>query len=483
MTDKTVAYTGPELCALDASDVVKMLKAKEVSPAELLDAAFERINQVEAKVNALPTLCEERARADLANLEKRAKAGGNEPGWLAGLPLSIKDLAAVSGVRSTWGTPALKDNIPDESDPVARRIEARGGVVVAKSNSPEMGAGGNTFNEVFGMTRNPWDISKNAGGSSGGAAVSLAIGENWLAHGSDLAGSLRTPAAYCGVIGLRPSPGRACGGPSDLAFSTEGVQGPMARTVRDAALFLDALSGFDPSMPISIEAPAESFQEAVERADEKIRIAWSPDLDGFGPVEKSMIANLEKALSRVEAAGGTVVEACPDLPELYDTYITLRAMFWAALPGRLPQEVQQGFKRTLRENIELGRTLTTDQIYDAQRNRSTIFHNVHGFLQDFDVLAFPVVGLDAGPVEIEYPPVVNGQPVNDYIDWLRFSFLSTTVGMPALSMPVGFNDSGMPVGLQLLGAPRGEAKLLRVARAIEQAVGFVGGPIDPVSKN
>jgi amidase len=479
MTNPSSNYTGPELCALDAHKVVKMLKDKEIKPSELLDAAFQRIAEVEPKVNALPTLCQERARDDLNNLEKRAKEADALPGWLAGLPITIKDLAAVSGVRSTWGTPALKDNIPEASDPIVERLEARGGVVIGKSNTPEMGAGGNTFNDVFGMTRNPWDVSKNAGGSSGGAAVSLATGEAWLAHGSDLAGSLRTPAAYCGVVGLRPTPGRAGGGPADLAFSTEGVQGPMARNIMDTALFLDAMSGFDPSMPLSIDAPHKSFQQAVTKAQQNVRIAWSPDLNGFAPVEKSMVNNLQSALAIVESAGATVIEACPELPRLYDSYITLRAMFWAALPGRLPEEVQAGFKRTLRENIDLGRNLTTDQIYDAQRHRSTIFTNMHEFLQDFDVLAFPVVGLDPGPVEKEYPSSVDGHPVSDYVDWLRFSFLSTTSSLPSLSMPVGFNDDGMPVGLQLIGPPRGEAKLLSVARAIEVAVEFAGGPIDP----
>ncbi len=471
------SYSGPELCALDAHVVVEMVRKREIRPSELLDASFERIAAVEPIVNALPTLCEQRARDRLAALETGAK--NVDPGWLGGLPIAIKDLAAVSGVRSTWGTRALKDNIPDQSDPIVERLEQRGGVVIAKSNTPEMGAGGNTFNEVFGMTRNPWDISKNAGGSSGGAAVSLATGEVWLSHGSDLAGSLRTPAAYCGIVGLRPSPGRACGGPTDLAFNTEGVQGPMARNVRDTALFLDAMSGFDPALPLSVEAPEMSFQQAVIEADNKIRIAWSPDLNGLAPVEKSMIANLSSALEKVERAGANVVETCPELPTLYETYITLRAMFWAALPGRLPESVQAGFKRTLRDNIELGRTLTTDQIYDAQRNRSIIFANMHRLLQDFDVLACPVVGLDPCPVEEEYPSTVDGQPVKDYVDWLRFSFLSTTTGLPSLSLPIGFSDHGMPVGLQLIGPPRGEAKLLAVARAIELAVDFNGGPIDP----
>ena len=215
------------------------------------------------------------------------------------------------------------------------------------------------------------------------------------------------------------------------------------------------MSGFDPALPLSIEAPTEPFQKAVLEADENIRVAWSPDLNGLAPVEKSMNTNLVAALGKVEAAGSLVEEVSPDLPALYETYITLRAMVWAASPGRLPENIQSGFKQTLSENIDLGRQLTTDQIYDMHRNRSTLFTTMHRLLQNFDVLACPVVGLDPGPVEEEYPSVVDGQPVKDYVDWLRFSFLSTTTGLPSLSLPVGFNDHGMPVGIQLIGPPRG----------------------------
>ncbi|MEM7269897.1 MAG: amidase [Pseudomonadota bacterium] len=226
-------YTGPELCALSAVDAVAALKAGDVSPTEMLEAALTRIADVEPKINALPTICADRARSHIANLEE-----GDEGPWLAGLPLAIKDLTEVEGVRTTFGSPGFADHVPAASTPMVRRLEARGGVVIGKSNTPEMGAGGNTFNPVLGRTLNPWNTALNPGGSSGGAAASLAAGEVWLAHGSDLGGSLRTPAAYCGVVGLRPTPGRAGGGGKDNAFNYEAVQGPMARTVEDCALFL-----------------------------------------------------------------------------------------------------------------------------------------------------------------------------------------------------------------------------------------------------
>lgn len=476
-------FTGPELCRLDAIDVVKMLKKKEVSPREVLEASFQRIQQVESQINAIPTLCEERAHKAMEAFTASEHSNTSEAGWLAGLPIAIKDLTPVSGVIMTMGTPGMKDYVPEESDALVELLESRGGIVVGKSNTPEMGAGGNTFNEVLGRTRNPWNITRNAGGSSGGAAASLAAGEVWLSHGSDLAGSLRTPAAYCGIVGLRPTPGRAGGAPADLSFNTEGLQGPMARTVLDTALFLDAMSGFDPMSPISLEAPAESFQSAVLQAEAKgVRISYSPTLNGFAPVEKEIDQVLRKALLAVESVGVSVDEGCPDLPELDRTYRTLRAMMWAALPGRLPEEVQAQYKKTLAQNINEGRQLTIDDVYDAQRSRAVLNRNMMNFLGTFDVLACPVVGLEPGLAEEEFPTMVAGEPVTDYIDWLRFSYLSTCSSLPAISIPVGFTQSGMPVGLQLIGPQRGEAKLLAVARIVEQAVGYAGiKPIDPIT--
>ncbi len=481
-TPKT-GFTGPALCAISAREAVQLLKKKEVSPSEMLDAAFERIAAVEPAVNATVTLCEERARNAVKDLANSEKVNGKETGWLAGLPIAIKDLTMVSGVRTTYGNIALKDFIPETSDPHVEMMEHRGAVVIGKTNTPEFGAGGNTFNDVFGFTRNPWDTRKNAGGSSGGAAVSLATGEVWLSQGSDLAGSLRTPAAYCGVVGLRPSPGRCGGGPAATAFSTEGLSGPMARDVGDIALFLDAMTGYDPKMPTTIEAPAISFQEEVSRASQKVRIAFSEDQNGFAPVEKEIRAILRNAMEKVAVAGGEVDDACPDLPDLYQTYVTLRGIHYGSVNAYLPEEVQKHFKPTLRENTEFGRKLQTPQIYDALRKRTVLYNAMRTFLQGYDVLAIPVAGLEPGMVEEEYPLTVDGVAVPDYVDWLRFSFLATATTLPAIAMPVGFTASGMPVGIQLIGGPRGEARLLQVARAVEEACGFPLGPIDPVVRH
>ncbi|MCP5073693.1 MAG: amidase [Rhodobacteraceae bacterium] len=443
----------------------------------MVDISLARIAEVEPAVNATPTVCAERAKlaASDANWESSENTS-----WLGGLPIGIKDLNEVGGVRTTFGTKGMAEYIPENSSALVTLLENRGGIVIGKTNTPEMGAGGNTFNAVFGITRNPWDTRKNAGGSSGGAAVSLATGEVWLSHGSDLAGSLRTPAAYCGVVGFRPSPGVAGGGSEALRFHTEAVQGPMARSVQDCALFLDAMAGFNRTSPLSWPAPDVSYQQAVVQADQNVRIAYAPDLNGFATVSSEMDEHLRAALSKVEAAGGVVELDCPELPELERTYRTLRAMLWASGPGRAPAAIQSHFKHTLADNIAQGRKLMIDDVIDAQIARSVIFDNTVAFLRDFDVLACPVVGLMPGPVEEEYPREIDGEPLADYLDWLKFSFLSPTTTLPSVSVPVGLSKSGLPVGLQLIGQPRGEARLLQVARAVEHAIGGPLGPIDPV---
>lgn len=482
MTRPGTVYTGPELCALSARDVVAKLKAGEVTPDECLDAAFQRIGEVEPAINAIPTLCEDRARAAVKQLGADANRFGDYDGWLAGLPVTIKDLNNVAGIRTTFGNVGLKDFVPEVSDPLVEIMEGHGALVIGKSNTPEFGAGANTYNDVFGRTRNPWDTRMNPAGSSGGAAAALATGECWLAHGSDYGGSLRTPAAYCGVVGLRPTPGRCGGGGAMAGFEREGVSGPMARDVGDLALCLDAMAGFDARAPITLEKPRESFQAALARADHKVRIGFAPDLNGFAPVEGEIRDAMAAAMSAVEKAGGLVEETCPELPKLYETFSTLRGSAFATSNPRLPAEVQKHFKATIRENTALGQALSAQDIFDAMADRTVIYNNMRMFLDRFDVLACPVAGLAPLESEIEWPREVDGVAMADYTDWLRFAYLATVAMLPAISVPIGFTPSGMPVGLQLIGPARGEAKVLQVARAVEDAVGFGAGVIDPIVK-
>ncbi|WP_163266569.1 amidase [Chelativorans alearense] len=469
-------FTGPELCRLEAVEVVRLLRRSEISPAELLDAAYERIEAVDPVINATPTRCPDRAykAARKLDLSNRAHAG-----WLAGLPIGIKDLTPVAGVRTTFGTRGLAGFVPEDSDPLVERLESRGGIVAGKTNTPEFGAGGNTFNDVFGPTRNPWDTTLNAGGSSGGGAASLATGELWLSHGSDHGGSLRTPAAFCGVVGLRPSPGMCGGGSRENGFMIEGVQGPMARTVRDCALFLDAMAGFEPRFPVSYRAPSEPFQSAVEHADGKLRIAFSADLNGLSPVDREVENHLRKVLGLLERNGATVEEICPDLPDLDRTYRVLRGMMWATLNLRMPQEITHHYKATLAEDIALGRALTMDDIARANLSRSAIYNNMVDHFATYDVLACPAVGCLPRAQAEEWVREIGGRALDGYLDWLRFAFLSTVTGLPAISVPAGTGPRGLPVGLQLIGKPRGEAALLAAARAVEIAVGGPLGPIDP----
>ncbi|MEX0279847.1 MAG: amidase [Arenibacterium sp.] len=477
------SFSGAEICAKSAREVVAELRAGHIDPADLVEASAARIDQVEPDINAVVTTCYDRAYKSLDDLPDLAAKNAELAGWLAGLPIAIKDLNMVGGVRTTYGNLALKDFVPEENEPLVEILEARGGTVMGKTNTPEMGAGGNSTNPVFGATRNPWDTRMNAGGSSGGAAAALAAGEVWLAQGSDLMGSLRTPAAHCSVLGLRPSPGRAGGAPAGAAFVPEAVQGPMARDVEDIALFLDAMCGRDDRMPLTMDAPDVSFQEAVKDVPKAPRIAFSEDQNGFAAVETEIREKLRAAMAKVARAGADVVETCPDLPYLNETYLALRGMHYGAITARAPQEVQDVFGERVKANVNYGLNQSLDDLYAAMPRRSALYETMRVFLQDHDVLAIPVVGIAPAPVEQEYPKLVDGREIGTYEDWLRFSFLSVVTLLPSLAMPAGFTEAGLPVSIQLIGPPRGEAKLLQVARFVEAALSLPATPIDPIRRH
>ena len=468
------AFSGSELCSMEAHQIVLLLRKGEVSPEELLEASKARIETVEPHVNAMPITCWDRAKAASQNLDAENK---DHPGWMGGLPIGIKDLTPVKGVRTTFGTTGLANFIPDASDPLVERLEARGALVIGKTNTPEFGAGGNTFNDVFGPTLNPWNTKLNAGGSSGGAAVSLATGEVWLSHGSDHGGSLRTPASFCGIVGFRPSPGRAGGSSPDQAFVIEGVQGPMARSVTDCALFLDAMSGHEPRFPISFPAPEIPFREAVKEVDLKPRVAFTTDLNGFAQCDPEVRNHLTAFANKLETYGATVEQVSPDVTNLEATYHTLRGAMWATAAKILPDAVRMHFKETLAENTLFGQSLTTDDIFDAQINRSRLYGEMLSLFENFDVLAMPVVGCVPQPQSEEWVSEIDGVGLPGYMDWLRFAFLATTTGLPAMAVPTGFGPSGLPIGIQLVGKPRGEWELLQIARMVEQ---IAGGPLSPI---
>lgn len=465
-----------QLTDLSACAAVDGLKRGEISPIELLDAVERRIAEVDPKVNALPTRCFERAREHARRLMGKPMA---ERGILAGLPIPIKDLTEVAGVRTTHGSPIYKDNVPARSDIVVETVESQGGVVFAKSAVPEFGAGGNTFNEVFGATLNPWDRSRSASGSSGGAAVALATGMAWVAHGNDMGGSLRNPASFCGIVGLRPSPGRVASTPGALVDSLLGAEGPMARTIADTALLLDAMSGEHPADPLSLPRLSESFLDAARSPTRPARIAFSADL-GITPVDPEVAAICRAAAEKLAGTGIVVEEAHPDLTEAHEAFHVLRAFEYAASHGHKLRDFPHLLKPEMIWNVEKGQRLAASQIIEAQARRGELIRRTIAFFDDYDILLAPATIVAPFPVGQRYVEECAGQRFDNYVDWLAIAYAITLTTAPALSMPCGFTKEGLPVGLQVVARPRGERKLLAHAAYIETELGVaLQRPIDP----
>jgi amidase len=459
-----------------ACAIVDKLKAGDVTPLDLLDVLEARIAAVDDKVNALPILCFDRARDRAKTLMKKP---ASDRGLLAGLPVPIKDLTNVADVLTTQGSPIYKDNIPARSDILVEHLENNGGVIYAKSNTPEFGAGANTFNEVFGATRNPWDISRSAAGSSGGAAVALATGMAWLAHGSDMGGSLRNPASFCGIVGLRPSIGRVAHTPVAAIDRNLGVQGPMARNVEDLALLLDAMSGEHVADPLSLPVLPTSFLSAARSGKKPKRIAYSPDL-GITPVDPEVAAVTRKAAQRFADQGAIVEEAHPDLREAHECFHVLRAFDFAISKAALLRGKRDLLKPEVIWNIEEGLKLTVEQIERAQAQRVAMTARTVEFFKDYDLLLSPATIVAPFPVENRYVAECAGKKFDNYVEWLGIVYAITLTCCPALSLPCGFTASGLPVGLQMVAAPRGEAQLLAGAKVLEDILGVRGTtPIDP----
>jgi amidase len=465
-----------ELVRASACAVVEKLHSGEVTPLDLLDVLERRIAEVDGKVNALPTRCFDRARGHAKALMKKPKGGR---GLLAGLPVPIKDMTDVEGVLTTRGSPIYRDNIPAHSDLLVEHLEDNGGVIYAKSNTPEFGAGANTFNEVFGATRNPWDTSRSAAGSSGGAAVALATGMAWLAHGSDMGGSLRNPASFCGIVGLRPSIGRVAHTPEFKIDRNLTVQGPMARNVEDLALLLDAMSGEHPADPLSLPLLPASFLSAARSGKRPKRIAFSPDL-GITPVDPEVAAITRKAALRFTESGVIVEEAHPDLREAHECFHVLRAFDFAVSKAELLRSRRDMLKPEVIWNIEEGLKLTVEQITRAEAQRVAMTSRALKFFGTYDLLLTPATIVAPFPIENRYVAECAGKKFDNYVEWLGIVYAITLVCCPALSLPCGFTASGLPVGLQMVAAPRGEAQLLAGAKLLEDILGVRGTtPIDP----
>jgi len=459
-----------------ATEVVALLRTGDVSPLELIDVAAARIEAVNPAVNALPVLCLERARRQARALDPGERR--NHPGWLAGLPVAVKDYNDVEGVVTSHGSPIHAGVLAACSDATVRRLEHNGALPIGKSNVPEF-AGANTFNPVYGATRNPWDLRMSVAGSSGGSAAALASGMCWLATGNDLGGSLRTPASFCGVVGLRPSPGRVPRSVDRRPFDPLWVEGPMARSVGDVALMLEAACGAALGDPLAFDSRSGEFVEAVADPRPPRRIAFSPDL-GVVPMEPEIAGICRAAAMRFGGLGTEVTDDIPDFTGSVDAFQVLRAVLFAVNMGDVLARERERISPDIVWNIEKGLSLDAEAIRNAEQVRGELFQRVSAFFEHHDLLCCPAASVPPYPVEQRYPAFIAGRASQTYIDWIAITFAITLTGCPAISLPCGFTDAGLPVGLQLVGPPRGEARLLAAARALEAELGVSARvPIDP----
>ncbi|MGZ6831518.1 MAG: amidase [Nocardioidaceae bacterium] len=452
-----------------AREMVAAVATREVSARELLDLHLDRIAATNPAVNAVVSLDAERAR-ERAEEADRQTARREPVGPLHGLPFAFKDTHEVAGWRTTFGSPLRADYVPKRDELIVERIRAAGVVTLGKTNVPEWAAGSHTFNPIFGTTRNPFDLSRSAGGSSGGAAAALASGMVPLADGSDMGGSLRNPASFCNVVGLRPSVGRVPAWPSTNGWELTSTGGPMARNVEDLALLLSVVAGPSRRAPLSLETPGRTFAEPLAAgALEGARVALSLDLGGAFQVDHAVADVVGAQAAVFAAAGATVTDAHPVLHSADAAFRTLRAWLFQHRFRSLLAKRPDGFKQSLRENIELGADLTGEDVARAYQQLTSIQDRVRTFFSTHDVLALPVSQVPPFSADEEYPSAINGESQATYLDWMRSAYLITVTGCPAISVPAGFTPEGWPVGIQLVAAPRNERRLLEIAYAFEQA--------------
>lgn len=461
--------TDTELCFTPATTLAALIRRRRVSPLEVTRAVLARIERVNPRLNAYATVAAESALAAARRATAAAGRRGARLGPLHGVPVSIKDLTPTRGIRTTWGSKVYEHHVPEADGLIVERLKAAGAIVIGKTNTPEFGAGANTFNAVFGPTRNPWNPALTCGGSTGGGAVALATGLGPLAQGSDLGGSLRIPAAFCGVVGFRTSPGCVPVYPTPLAWDPWSVQGPMARTVADTALMLSVVAGGDPRAPLSYPLDPRQFLLAAARPSVKgLRIAWGGDL-GLLPVDPELLELGREAAGLFRRLGARVAEAHPDFTGTVEIALTARALSLAARYEPLLGEWRHVMQEHLVRNIEAGQRLTPSEIGRAERRRTELWHRVRSFFERWDLILTPTTAVPPFPVEVLAPTAIAGRPLGHYIEWALLTYAFTVVGVPAISVPCGFTRAGLPVGLQIAGRWRDEATVLRAAAAFERA--------------
>ena len=469
-----------DLCFLPATELVQLIRARKVSAVEVMREHLRQIERVNPRVNAIVTLVPERALAGAAEIDKRL-AGGEAVGPLAGLPVAHKDLAPTKGIRTTFGSPIYRDYVPDVDAVAVERLRAAGAVTLGKTNTPEFGAGSQTFNAVFGATANPYDVSRTCGGSSGGAAVALACGMVPIADGSDLGGSLRNPASFCNVFGLRPSAGRVPNWPAFSGWFSLSVLGPMARNARDAALMLSAMAGPDRRSPITSEEPGSRFAAPLDRDFRGTRIAWCADFGGL-PFEPEVLRVTGASRGVFEKLGCEVEDATPDFRDADEIFQVMRAWSFELSYGELLRTHRGQLKDTVAWNIEQGVKLTGPDLAAAERKRTALFHRMREFMENYEFIVAPVVQVLPFDLAQPYVTEIAGVELATYLDWMKSCYWISVTGQPAASVPAGFSGNGLPVGIQIVGRYRDDFGVLQLGHAFEQATGY-GARRPPVVSN
>ncbi len=459
--------TAEALCDFSAIELATKIRQKDVSARDVLTAHLARIERLNPKVNAIVTLVAERAMADATRADELTARGG-PLGVLHGLPVAHKDLVDTAGIRTTRGSLFYQDHIPSRDALIVTRIRTAGAITCGKTNTPEFGAGSQTFNRVFGATRNPYDTTKTCGGSSGGAAVALACAMLPIADGSDTGGSLRNPAAFCNIVGFRTSPGRVAS--ESTAWSPLSVSGPMARSVADVALFLSALAGPNPQNPLSIDEDGARFRDRLDRGFKGVRVAWWKGLGGipFEPEIRSVIDGNRKIF---ETLGCTVIDDEPDFVGVDQAFPALR--FAGNHPRYAPliRDRADWVKDTIKYEVAEAERMTAADIGRALTRQSQIYDHSRQFFERYDYFVLPVTQVAPFDVDVPYPTEIDGKPMKTYIDWMRSCWYVSFMANPAISVPAGFTSTGLPVGIQIVGRHRDDWSVLQLAYAFEQATG------------
>ena len=456
------------LCELSAIELAARIRRKDVSAREVMRAHLTRIDRLNPQVNAIVTVVAERAMDDAARADEKT-ARGEPLGVLHGLPVAHKDLVDTAGIRTTKGSPFYRDTVPTADALIVTRMRAAGAITCGKTNTPELGAGSQTFNTIFGATRNPYDPTKTCGGSSGGAAVALACGMVPIADGSDVGGSLRNPAAFCNVVGLRPAPGRV---PAETnSWSPFNVSGPMARSVADVALLLSVLAGPDSRDPLSIAEDGARFRAPLDRDFPGVRVAWWRGLGGI-PFETEIRAIVDGNRHVFESLGCSVEEAEPDFSGVDEAFAVLRFAASSSTNAPLVRQRPEWVKDTIRFEVAEAERLSAAAVGRALARQAQMYEQSRQFFENYDYFVLPVTQVAPFDVNVPYPTTIAGTPMTTYIDWMRSCWYVSFMSNPAISVPAGFTAAGLPVGLQIVGRHRDEWSVLQLAHAFEQATQY-----------